>query len=175
MQVETIPKAKRCRITRVKTRVDTEAIKLKITQWLEEKFKQEPEYFLVDVKMQGKVLAVYLEGDNGIAIDKCVDFSRHLSTYLEEEALFGGNYILEVSSPGTENPFKLLRQYKKYIGKEVSVVKFDGIRIDGTLRNADEAKVAVETQVKTKGKPNEVKMHEIPLTEIKSTKPNLNF
>ncbi len=157
------------------TLVDTEAVKLKITEWLEEKFKQEPEYFLVDVKVQGKVLAVYLEGDNGIAIDKCVAFSRHLSKHLEGEALLGSSYILEVSSPGTDNPFKLLRQYKKYIGKEVNVVKFDGIRIDGILRSADETKVAIETQVKVKGKPNEVKTHEILLTEIKSTKPNLNF
>ncbi|MDZ4845623.1 MAG: ribosome maturation factor [Chitinophagales bacterium] len=148
---------------------------MKITEWLEEKFKQEPEYFLVDVKVQGKVLAVFIEGDNGIAIEKCVAFSRHLSTHLEGEALLGSNYILEVSSPGTENPFKLLRQYKKYIGKDVNVVKFDGVRLDGVLRDADEMKVTLETQVKVKGKPNEVKMHEIPLTEIKSTKPNLNF
>lgn len=157
------------------TLVDTEAIKSKIAEWLEEKFRQEPEYFLVDVKMQGKVLAVFLEGDNGIAIDKCVEFSRHLSRHLDEESLFGGNFILEVSSPGTDNPFKLLRQYKKNIGKEVSVVKFDGMRIDGVLRSADDQKVTVETEVKVKGKVTETKVHEILLTEIKSTKPNLNF
>jgi ribosome maturation factor RimP len=155
--------------------VDTEAIKLKIAGWLEEKFKQEPEYFLVDVKMQGKILGVFLEGDHGIAIDKCVEYSRHLSKHLDEEALLGGNYILEVSSPGTDNPFKLLRQYKKNIGREVSVVKFDGIRLDGMLRDADETKVTLETEVKVKGKPSEIKVHEILLTDIKSTKPNLNF
>lgn len=155
--------------------MDTEAIKLKIAGWLEEKFKHEPEYFLVDVKTQGKILAVFLEGDNGIAIDKCVEYSRHLSKHLDEEALLGSHFILEVSSPGTDNPFKLLRQYKKNIGREVNVIKFDGIRIDGVLRGADEEKVTLEEEVKVKGKLNETKTHEIPLTDIKSTKPNLNF
>lgn len=157
------------------TLVDTEALKSKITQWLEEKFMQEPEYFLVDVKVQGKKVAVFLEGDNGIAIDKCVEYSRYLERHLDGENLLGDNYVLEVSSPGTENPFRLLRQYKKYIGKEVSVVKFDGIRLDGVLRSADEQRVTVETQMRVKGKPNATQMHEILFSEIKSTKPNLNF
>jgi len=157
------------------TLLDTEGVKLKITEWLEEKFKHEPEYFLVDVKVQGRKVSVFLEGDSGIAIDKCVEYSRYLEKHLDEELLLGDSYNLEVSSPGTENPFKLLRQYKKYIGREVNVVKFDGIRIDGILRSADEAKVVLETQMKVKGKPQEIKTYEISLTEIKSTKPNLNF
>ena len=136
---------------------------------------QEPEYFLVDLKVQGWKVSVFLEGDNGIPIDKCVEYSRYLERHLDGEGLLGDNYILEVSSPGTENPFRLLRQYKKYIGKEVSVVKFDGIRIDGVLRSAEEDKVTVETQVKVKGKPDETKTHEFLFSEIKSTKPNLNF
>lgn len=136
---------------------------------------QEPEYFLVDVKLQGRKVSVFLEGDNGIAIEKCVEYSRYLERHLDGEGLLGDNYILEVSSPGTENPFKLLRQYKKYIGKEVSVVKFDGIRVDGVLRSAEDDRITVETVVKMKGKPGEVKAEEIFFSEIKSTKPNLNF
>ena len=136
---------------------------------------QEPEYFVVDVKVQGRKVSVFLEGDNGIAIDKCVEYSRYLERHLDGEGLLGDNYILEVSSPGTENPFKLLRQYKKHIGKEVSVVKFDGIRIDGVLRSVDEQKITIETEARMKGKPTEVKTIEILLAEIKSTKPNLNF
>ena len=60
-------------------------------------------------------------------------------------------------------------------GKEVTVIKFDGIRLDGVLKDADENRLVLETTRVIKGKPVETKIHEILLTEIKSTKLKSNF
>jgi len=155
--------------------VDIEAVKLKIEGWLEDKLMQQPEFFLVDLKVQGRKVSVFLDGDHGIPIDKCAEFSRYLERHLDGEMLIGDNYILEVSSPGMDNPFKVRRQYKNGIGKEVSVIKFDGSRLDGVLKEADENRLALEIAVKEKGKPVLTKMEEILLTDIKSTKLKINF
>lgn len=155
--------------------MDIEAVKMKVTEWLEEKFRLQPEFFLVDMKIQGRRISVFLDGDSGITIQKCGEFSRFLERHLDGEMLMGDNYILEVSSPGMDNPFKVMRQYRKAAGKEVSVVKYDGIRLDGALKESDENKVMIETTLTEKGKPVETKIHEIPFTEIKSTKLKINF
>jgi len=155
--------------------VDIEAVNLKIEGWLEEKFMQQPEFFLVDVKMQGRKISVFLDGDNGISIDKCAEFSRYLERHLEGEMLVDANYILEVSSPGMDNPLKTKRQYRNALGKEVSVIKFDGIRLDGVLKEVDESRIAVEIPVKEKGKPETAMTEEILLTDIKSTKLKINI
>ncbi len=156
-------------------KVDTEVVKLKIEEWLEEKFSQQPEFFLVDVKVQGRKIVVFLDGDNGISIDKCAEFSRYLESHLEGEMLVDANYILDVSSPGLENPLRVKRQYRNAVGKEVSVVKFDGNRLDGVLKNEDENKLVLEITVKEKGMTEATKTEEILLTDIKSTKLKINI
>ncbi|MBK6729931.1 MAG: hypothetical protein IPG60_02825 [Bacteroidetes bacterium] len=36
---------------------------------------------------------------------------------MENDPAFGDNYMLDVSSPGMENPFKVERQYLKILAK----------------------------------------------------------
>ncbi|HXH17624.1 MAG TPA: hypothetical protein VNJ07_00970, partial [Chitinophagales bacterium] len=76
------------------TVIDTEAVKLKIARWLDDRFMREPEFFLVDVKVQGRKITVYLDGDRGITVDKCGEYSRYLESHLDEAMLAGVNYIL---------------------------------------------------------------------------------
>ena len=105
----------------------------KIKAYLEPKLEAE-DCFLVDLKhLPGNKLMVYLDKDSGITISKCVEFSRYLRHYLEEEALLGDNYSLEVSSPGADQPLKLHRQYVKNIGKELNVLLNNGITKTGKL------------------------------------------
>ena len=148
---------------------------MKIEGWLEERFLQQPEFFLVDLKLQGGKVSVFLDGDKGIPIDKCAEFSRYLERHLDEEMLIGNNYILEVSSPGLDNPFRVMRQYQNKVGKEVCIIRYDGIRLEGVLKDVNENRLKLEITVKEKGKPQGIKEEEILLTEIKSTKLKINF
>ena len=88
----------------------------------------EPEYFLVQVKIKPvNNIKVFLDGDNGITIEKCVRFNRKLYKTIEELALFNeGDFSLELSSPGVSEPLKLIRQYTKNIGRFVEVLFIDG-------------------------------------------------
>ena len=69
----------------------------------------------------GRVVQVFVDTDRGITIDECAEISRDLSRELDLFQLLSSPYHLEVSSPGTDKPLKLLRQYHKNIGRRFRV------------------------------------------------------
>lgn len=143
-----------------------------LDKWLEDK----PDHFLVEIKiLPGNKVQVFMDADDGIKIDTCAVVSRYLEQYLDEAQPLGEKYILEVSSPGMGRALKVLRQYHRRIGREVTVVRNDGERVEGILKSADDKGLVLEEQIKQKKKIVETHTWEIPFTEIKSTKLNLNF
>ena len=87
---------------------------------------------------------------------------------MEEMAMYPeGDFSLEVSSPGLDEPLKLLRQYKKNIGRDVEVVTNDDIKKEGKL-------IEVEYTA-GKGKKAVVVKDEIPFESIKQTKIQVKF
>ena len=113
----------------------------------------EPDVFLVEVWIKPtNNVKVYLDADNGISIERLVQFNRRLYKEFEEEQVFPNNdFSLEISSPGLDEPLKLNRQYKKNIGRYVEVVQADGARAEGKLISAEDDRVIVEEE-KGKGK-----------------------
>ena len=85
----------------------------------------EPGFFLVEIKIgPANNIKVFMDGDSGINIDKLVQYNRRLYKQIEEENMFpGGDFSLEVSSPGLDEPLKLRRQYLKNIGR-IAIFKF---------------------------------------------------
>jgi ribosome maturation factor RimP len=136
----------------------------------------EPGYFLVDVRIKPtNNVKVFIDGDQGISIEKCVQVNRALYKKLEEAALFpGGDFSLEVSSPGLDEPLKLHRQYKKNIGRQVEVLLQDGAKVEGKLIEVAEDGIIVE-QTKGKNKKKEVVSHTYLFDNIKTTKIQVVF
>lgn len=91
--------------------------------------------FLVGVRVKPtNNIKVFLDADNGLSIDKCVKLNRAMYRIIEEKAWYpDGNFSLEVSSPGVDEPLKLIRQYKKNIGRSVSVKLNDETIEEGKL------------------------------------------
>ena len=150
-------------------------LKERITDKLDAYFENS-EYFLVDVKStpQEKIM-VFIDGVVNVTIEKCVEVSRMLEEYLEEEKLVGDKYTLEVSSPGMDQPFKVLRQYQKSIGKGLEVLKKDGIKLEGLLREVSEDRIILQVEKRKKGKVIESNVVVVPLEEIKATKQLITF
>ncbi len=136
----------------------------------------EPGLFLVEVKIRPtNNIKVFIDGDNGISIDKLVQLNRSLYNQIEESNMFpGGDFSLEVSSPGLDEPLKLYRQYLKNIGCYVEVIKKDGIKTEGKLLSAAETEIVVEEE-KGHGKKKEIIQHTIPFENIKTTKVQIKF
>lgn len=132
----------------------------------------DPSHFVVDViantgKGPGKLLVI-VDGDNGISIDDCAALSRKLSDTLDELNLVDDRYTLEVSTPGIEQPLKLIRQYHKNIGRRLRV-KFALARprpMDGILSAVSEKGITLDVTsgpVKADEKPRLVN---IPFADI---------
>lgn len=136
----------------------------------------EPDLFLVEVRIKPtNNIKVFIDGDQGVSIDKLVRYNRSLYKQIEEEAMFpNGDFSLEVSSPGLDEPLKLNRQYMKNIGRFVEVVLNDGSKVEGKLTGVTETALMVE-ETKGKGKKMETVQHTISLSEIKTTKVQIKF
>lgn len=138
--------------------------------------ENEPTYFLVEIKIKPvNNIKVFVDGDAGISIEKCVQVNRALYKQIEETNFFNGaDFSLEVSSPGLDEPLKLFRQYKKNIGRLVEVLLIDGTKTEGKLIEATEDGIIVE-ETKGKNKKREIINHTFLFTNIKTTKIQIVF
>jgi len=130
----------------------------------------EPAYFLVEIKIKPtNNVKVFLDGDNGISIEKCVQYNRALYKKFEESHLFpSDDFSLEISSPGLDQPLRSLRQYKKNIGRLVDVLLLDGTKKEGKMIDVTEDGIILE-ETKGKNKKKEIINHAILFSNIKTT------
>jgi ribosome maturation factor RimP len=141
-----------------------------------ENFFSGTQFFVVDVKvLPGYKIYIFADGTENITIEKCIATSRHLEAFLESGGLVPEHYLLEVSSPGMDQPFKVLPQYYKAIGRDMEVVLADGRKLEGILREVSETGIVLEEQIIKKGKVIESIIHELPFDQIKTTKKSIKF
>ena len=119
-------------------------------------------------------VTVTLDGPNGLAIQACATISRRLARRIDEHYGEESAYSLEVSSPGLDEPLKLLRQYKKNIGRDVEVTMNDDVKKEGKLTAVTEQSITIE-YTEGKGKKSIVKKEELPFDAIKQTKIQIKF
>ena len=132
--------------------------------------------FLVEVKViPGNNIKVFLDADNGITIEKCIKVNRALYNQIEESELFpNGDFSLEVSSPGVEEPLKLHRQYKKNIGRTVEVAMNDGTKKEGKLTIVNDDEIIIEEKT-GQGKKTVLTTTNILFNQVKHTKVLVTF
>src|SRR4051812_49413733 len=129
--------------------------------------------FIVDISVKpGNKIVVLLDNDKGVSIADCVAMSRHIEFNLDREK---DDFELNVMSPGLSEPFKILRQYQKNIGKRVDVLTKENKKLTGKLLTATEAGIVLETKSKEKIEGKKTKqevINNINLTfnQIKETK-----
>jgi len=132
--------------------------------------------FPVEIKISpANDIKVFLDADDGITIEKCTSINKALYKYIEESELFpGGNFSLEVSSPGVDEPLKLFRQYKKNIGRRIEVVMNDGTKAEGKLLNISDDEIVIEDKT-GRGNKTTIKTTTILFNQIKHTTVLITF
>ena len=148
----------------------------KIESLVNEVLKEESQFFLVSLRIKPtNNVRLYLDGDAGLPIEKCVYFNRKIYKLLEEAQLFPeGDFSLEVSSPGIDEPLKSHRQYIKNIGRPVEVVFKDETKKTGKLLHVADADFILEEEM-GKGKKKTVQQTVIPFENIKTTTVQIQF
>ena len=147
-----------------------------IEDFVNAQLKGSEDIFLVEVKViPGKNIKVFLDADNGITIDKCIKINRALYNQIEASNIFpNGDFSLEVSSPGVDEPLKLHRQYKKNIGRTVEVTLNDGTKKEGKLTGVNDEEIIIEEK-SGQGKKTVIKTTNILFNQVKHTKVLVTF
>lgn len=132
--------------------------------------------FLVSIRIKPtNNFKVYLDADTGLSIEKCIRINRALYKVIEEKGWYpDGNFSLEVSSPGVDEPLKMLRQYKKNVGRKLDVVLIDDTKKEGKLISVDENGIQIE-YTEGKNKKAVTLTKEIAFDEIKQATVLISF
>lgn len=138
--------------------------------------EDQPEFFLVSLRIKPTDnVKIFLDGDYGITIEKCIYFNRKLRNLIVENGIYPeGEYSLEISSPGVGEPLVKHRQYQKNIGRFVEVVFTDDTKKEGQLMAVTEADIVIE-HTEGKGKKAITQQLVIPFSNIKSTTVQIKF
>ncbi len=143
---------------------------------LDQLLREEPHYFCVSVKVKPTHnIKIYLDGDQGLSIEKCSFFNRKLYRIIEEAAWFeDGDFSLEVSSPGIDEPLVLNRQYQKNRGRKVKITFLDQSQKEGILKTVTDKDILIEW-TEGKGKKAATQTLLIPFDQIKTTIVQVQF
>ncbi len=135
-----------------------------------------PTHFLVEIRIKPtNNFKIFIDADEGIILSTLIDYNRKLYKLLEESNLFPeGDFSLELSSPGLDEPLKVARQYRKNVGRYIELLLNDSLKKEGKLIEASEDGLIIETEA-GKGKKREIKQETILFTDIKSTKIQVKF
>ena len=94
------------------------------------------------------VLRIYIDHENGVAIEGCETVSRETAALLDVKDPIRSHYNLEVSSPGLDRPLFTPAHYRQFAGCAAQINLFapqDGRRkFSGPILGADEDSVRME-------------------------------
>ena len=136
------------------------------------------ELFLVDVAVsRDNNIVVEIDSMDCESIDDCAKLTKAIESHFDRDV---EDYELEVGSAGLTSPFKVKRQYEKYIDEEVEILTKDGRKLKGTLKDAtdDNFTVSITKKVKPEGAKRPVEVTEdetFNYDEIKYTKYLIQF
>lgn len=100
--------------------------------------------YLVNMKITpDNRIFVDLDGDNGINIDDCIEVSRAIENSLNRDE---EDFELNVSSAGADSPLKMPRQYRRHVGRELSVEPFEGAKVEGVLTEVGDSQFTIKTK-----------------------------
>lgn len=81
---------------------------------------------VVEVELRGggksRTLRCFIDKPKGVTHDDCANFSREFSTILDvEDVVSGGEYLLEVSSPGLDRKLHRASDFERFKGSLVKL------------------------------------------------------
>jgi ribosome maturation factor RimP len=106
---------------------------------------------LIDLVVRGTrgraVVEAFIDAEQGVTSDVCADVSREITEVIERSDWLTGSYRLDVSSPGIERPLRFPWQYRKHIGRILTVTcrTAEGTaQKSGTLVSTDDACIVLD-------------------------------
>ncbi len=144
-----------------------------IEDWIQE-ILDETDCFIVSSKLGTDAnYKFFIDSDTGFSLEKSVKINRALRNRIDDSGLFpDGNYSLEISSPGIDEPIRLPRQYKKNVGRLLEIKTLEEELLEGRLIEVMDEALIIETKG-TKKEPK--KTINIKMNNIKTATVQVEF
>jgi ribosome maturation factor RimP len=119
---------------------------------------------VVDVELRGggkaRMLRIFIDKPGGVTHDDCSNFSREIGTIFDvEDAVPGGSYTLEVSSPGLDRKLTKPAEFERFSGSLVKLMTRNPINgnrhFEGRLEWLGEGRIGLELTGRKKSKKQE--------------------
>jgi ribosome maturation factor RimP len=152
--------------------------KEKVKQLLDKALEENEHLFLIDLDFsETNKISVVLDGDLGVNLQDCINVNKFLDSGLEGEEV---DFSLEVASAGISSPLKLVRQYKKNIGRTLKIKTISQGDFEATLSDANEENATLSWSAREpkeigKGKVTVQKTNTIPYSDIKEAVVIISF
>jgi|SRR5947209_4636104 ribosome maturation factor RimP len=133
---------------------------------------------LVEVELRGggkaRMLRIFIDKPAGVTHEDCAKLSREVSTILDvEDAVPGGSYVLEVSSPGLDRKLFRAADFERFQGSRVKLtthMPVNGNRhFEGRLEHFESGKLTLdlaEARKKFRPQPGTGQKLEIELANV---------
>ncbi len=150
----------------------------KVQELLDAALAEREHLFLIDLNINDtNKISITLDGDLGVNLQDCIDVSRAIENSLDREEQ---DFSLEVASAGVSSPLKLVRQFKKNVGRTLKVKTISSEEIEAELTFADDEIIILEWQAREpkkigKGKETVSKKLELPYNSIKEAVVIISF
>jgi ribosome maturation factor RimP len=91
----------------------------------------------------------------GVTHEDCAEFSRELGTILDvEDAIPGGQYLLEVSSPGLDRKLVKRSDFERFSGSKIKIMTREPLNgnrhFEGRLRTSGDDRIILELELRRK-------------------------
>jgi ribosome maturation factor RimP len=149
----------------------------KVKDLLEEGLSNREDLYLISLTISAEnAIRVIIDGDNGVAVEDCIYLSRAVEHNIDREE---EDFSLEVMSSGASEPLINKRQYKKHIGR-VLTVRVQDESFEGNLTEANDQAITLEWKAREpkpigKGKVTVQKKKSIDYTNINEAKVVIKF
>ncbi len=109
---------------------------------------------------KARMLRVYIDKPGGVTHEDCSNFSREAGTIFDvEDAVPGGQYTLEVSSPGLDRKLSKPEDFQRFVGSLVKLTTRDPVNgnrhFEGRLKAFQDGRLSLELTPRKKSKKHE--------------------
>src|SRR6266480_4365081 len=120
---------------------------------------------IVEIDLRGggkaRMLRIFIDKPGGVTHEDCANLSREVSTIFDvEDAVPGGSYVLEVSSPGLDRKIFKPADFERFQGSRVKLTTKDPVNgnrhFEGRLERFEAGRLTLDlTEARKKFRPKE--------------------
>ena len=108
---------------------------------------------VVEIELRGggksRMLRVFIDKPSGVTHEDCANLSREVSTILDvEDAVPGGSYVLEVSSPGLDRKLVKPGDFERFQGSRIKLTTKEPVNgnrhFEGRLEHFESGRLTLD-------------------------------